>query len=107
MLGQFRIQEDSAAEVSIRYTNEEFDRRPLAYGSTGIPVQYQLTMSIEFESYNNAGERLLSPRKIIVRRNYDFDAELIIEKEQEEQQLLREMREELAAQMLRAVAKAL
>ncbi|MFT7559139.1 MAG: LPS-assembly lipoprotein [Flavobacteriales bacterium] len=102
MLGRYRVSEQTNAEITLRYGKEHFERKPLAYGSTGIPVQYQLMMTIDFEALRGP-KTLIESKTLIVRRNYDFDAELLIAKDREEQALRREMREDLAAQMLRLI----
>jgi LPS-assembly lipoprotein len=107
ILARQHIEENSESELLLSYSSENLSRQPLAYGSTGIPIQYQLNMSIEFSVAKRNGEWLLSPRRISARRNYDFDAELIIAKDREEQALLREMREELATQLIRSIQQAL
>lgn len=107
ILARQHIEESAESELLLSYSEEKFSRQPLAYGSTGIPIQYQLNMSIEFSVAKRNGEWLLSPRSISARRNYDFDAELIIAKDREEQALLREMREELATQLIRSIQQAL
>jgi len=99
-----RVKENDNADLVLLFKNEKLERHPLAYSSTGIPSQYELTMSIEFEVRKKNGEHVLVPRNIISHRNYDFDAELIIAKDREEQELLEEMRRELAYQMLHSIA---
>lgn len=95
----------NTATLSIQLSNERLLRRPLAYSRAGLPAQYELTLSLEFQA-NESGTILVSQRRIDARRNYDFNADLIIEKDQEEQELLTEMRVELANRILSEIQRA-
>lgn len=90
------------AKVTLILYKESTERRPLSYGSTGIPVQYQLVMTISY-AYSTEPNTVPTQRKLIARRQYDFDTSLVVAKKQEERNLLQEMRDELAARIIASV----
>lgn len=100
------IQLDSNAPVRVEFRPESLRRQPLTYARTGVPAQYQLTLTLEY--FAARGQKVIvEQRRIISRRDYDFDPNLIIAKDREEQELLSEMRRELAERIIASVQKAL
>ncbi len=100
------IRENAQSDIVLQLSPEVFDRKPLAYGSTGVPAQYELTLSVEFQ-ISRAGELLVPQRRLISRRNYDFDPDLVIEKDREQEELLQEMRSEMADRIIDAIAQSI
>ena len=96
------IQEDNASEFSLEIFEEEIDRKPLAYNRIGTPSQYKLTLSISYR-FSRSGEELLPLTQVISRRNYDFDPNLIIAKDKEQEALIKEMRDELSQKIIDSV----
>ncbi len=88
------------APVVLVLETERLDKRPLAVTETGVTAQYQLTLIVRYRYKTKMGEELLPSRRITSWRSYDFDANLIVAKTQEEQALVEEMREELAYRIL-------
>lgn len=80
--------------------SERLDKRPLAVSDTGVTAQYQLTLIVRYHYKTRDGEEALASRRITSWRSYDFNAQLIVAKTQEEQSLVNEMREELAYRIL-------
>lgn len=100
------ISVDSTAELSLTLGRETLRRQPLTYNRSGVPAQYQLTLSFEyFVTKNNAV--LIEQESITARRNYDFDPNLIIAKDREEQELLEEMQRELSSRILSNIRRRL
>lgn len=92
------LEEGSGATLSL--INENIERRPLAYGSTGVAVQYQLVLKTSYAFSDPSQNIQAYSRTITSRRNYDFDAELIVAKKEEELSLLSEMRREASRRIL-------
>jgi len=103
LLTSNEIQTSYEARISLAFEKENISRRAQAYGSTGIPAQYLLTMSMSFRLTDNKNPTNNIERKVVARRDYDFDAELVGAKDREQQALLNEMREELAQQVFRVI----
>lgn len=98
-LKDLSIELSDESEIKLNVGSENMERRPLSYSSTGIPVQYQLIMTVTFTVSKNL-ETLAAEKRILARRQYDFDTELVVAKNEEEKQLLQEMREELAMEII-------
>lgn len=92
---------DDASSV-LELFKEQIDRKPLAYNRIGTPSQYKLSLSIEYQFKNN-DEVLIARTRINSRRNYDFDENLIIAKDREQEALIREMRDELSQRIIRMI----
>ena len=99
-----KLDDDSAVQVEM--SPETIRRQPLTYNRSGVPSQYQLTMSLAYFAYKNEIV-LIEQREIVSRRNYDFDPNLIIAKDREEQVLLDEMRQELSNKIVSSIRRAL
>ncbi|WP_075188230.1 LPS assembly lipoprotein LptE [Teredinibacter haidensis] len=98
------VERTSEAPMILVIEEERLDKRPLSVTDTGVTAQYQLILSVYYHYKTNSGgdggEITQSSRKAMSWRSYDFDAKLIVAKNQEEQSLLQEMREELAFRIL-------
>ena len=106
VLTKHNIKESGDSAIIVQLSPERMERKPLAYGSTGVPAQYELTLSLNYQLSRN-GETLFTQRQLLSRRNYDFDPDLVVEKDREREELLAEMRIELSERMLSSIAKAL
>lgn len=94
------------APVTLILDDEALDKRPLSVTQTGVTAQYQLTLTVRYHYQtrdDNDAPIEHSNRKVSSWRSYDFDAKLIVAKNQEEQSLLHEMRKELAYRILNDV----
>lgn len=103
------IQLTADAPLSLILDEETLDKRPLSVTQTGVTAQYQLTLTVRYHYQSHDGTNKLiehTNRKVISWRSYDFDAKLIVAKNQEEQSLLQEMRKELAYRILSDVPQA-
>lgn len=100
------IKLDANAVLRLDLSGEDLRRQPLTYSRSGVPAQYQLTLSVVYFA-SRAGEILVEEREITSRRNYDFDPNLIIAKDREEQELLDEMRQELSQRIINSIQQKL
>ncbi len=101
-LEDLSIRIDKQSDLNLTVHGENTEKRPLSYGSTGIPVQYQLIMTIRF-AYSKDKTVAPTERSLVARRQYDFDTELLIAKYEEERNLLQEMRIELVNRILASI----
>lgn len=106
LLTQNAISIRDDAELLLQISPETLERTPLTYSKIGVPAQYKLQLEIEYQ-VSNKNDVMVPQTRIIARRSYDFDPDLIIEKDREEQELLKEMRLELSQRMLTSITKAL
>ncbi len=103
-LTRYAIEDRDDAELTLQLSRERQERQPLTYGSTGVPAQYQLILEVQYQ-VSRDGELLIPQRRINTRRTYDFDPDLIIAKDREQEELLAEMREELADRIFAAIVR--
>lgn len=134
---------DNNAKITIELISERIEKRAMAYGSTGLPIQYQITMTTQYaihtttenitpiehhtietqtleqtqpmpansnysdkpENTQQAERSVPEMKKVISRRSLDFDPELVSAKDNEEQELHTEMREEIGRTILRDLRK--
>jgi len=93
------ITERSDAEFAVEIFGETIDRKPLAYNRIGTPSQYKMTVSIDYRVLKANG--VVIPKTTLTsRRNYDFDPNLIIAKDKEQEELVFEMRGELSQRII-------
>lgn len=105
LLSSNEIEDSEDANISLAFDKEKVSRRAQAYGSTGIPAQYLLTMTLGFSLIDKSNAENTIQREVITRRAYDFDAELVGAKDREQQSLLNDMREDLAQQVFRILVQ--
>ncbi|WP_086929762.1 LPS assembly lipoprotein LptE [Agarilytica rhodophyticola] len=103
-LKDLSIDIESDSDITLKLQQEKVERSPLSYSSTGIPVQYQLIMSIRF-GVTNPLRNVPRERTLSARREYDFDTSLVVAKNEEEIKLLQEMREELSSRIISYLGK--
>lgn len=90
-----------AAPYSLVILDELEDRRTAGVGSDALTSAYELILSVEYEVQSATGERLAPITKANTSRTYNYNAGNASSAQQEEAILLREMRRDLAQQMLR------
>lgn len=73
--------------------------------ATAKASEYRLRYSLNFELRDAAGKPLLGPHTIRLQREYTFDPARVLAKEQEERELLRELRRDAVQQLVRRIAK--
>jgi len=89
---------NSYADKSIEITKDEFSKRILSLNSTGKVREYQLNYHISYRIKNLSG-KWGSEIRIKSRREYSYDDQNIVAKEQEEINLIKEMREQIIRTM--------
>lgn len=100
---------DSPGEA--RYTldiiHEQTDKRVAALGSDALASAYELTLSAQFNVLDTRGRPVANRLQSSVTRSYNASAASAGSSSQEEALILREMREELAQQILRQLQAAI
>ena len=89
---------NSYADKSIEITKDEFSKSILSLNSTGKVREYQLNYHISYRIKNLSG-KWGSEIRIKSRREYSYDDQNIVAKEQEEINLIKEMREQIIRTM--------
>jgi LPS-assembly lipoprotein len=93
------ISED--AEYRLVMLGEDEDKRTLSVTSSAKTAEYELKQSIRFILRNQEGADLLLPQTIDTFRTQIYDAEAVIGKAEEEQQMRREMQKDNISKLLR------
>lgn len=95
----------SEAPVNLRILDENMDRRTAAVGADALTSAYELFMTVGYEVRDNGGE-LLTPRAATasITRTYNYNPNDAASSAREEALVLREMRRDLAQQLIRRVS---
>lgn len=91
----------SDAPYTLAIVEETNDRRTAGVGSDALTSAYEVILSVDYEIRNSAGELLAPMTTATNTRSYNFSAGNASSASQEEAILLREMRRDIALQMLR------
>lgn len=103
-LGGASVVEDSKqAKAVLELRNEKYERRVRTLDNRGKASSYRLFYAAEYGLTAADGTSLVKSRSSSVARDFDFDADQVLAKENEERDLREEMVEDLAQQMLRQV----
>ncbi|AWI80039.1 MAG: hypothetical protein CVU19_14290 [Betaproteobacteria bacterium HGW-Betaproteobacteria-13] len=92
------------AEARLQILANERGREILSLTSSGTVREYQLTQRIRFRLIDNKNVELIPPTNISGQREYTFDDEEVLGKEQEEALLYRDMQADLVQQIMRRLA---
>ncbi len=93
--------EASAAPYALVIVEERDDRRTAGVGSDALTSAYQIILSVDYEIRDRQGVLLAPMTTATNSRTYDYSAGNASSAAQEEALLLREMRRDIAQQMLR------
>jgi len=96
------ITENDDAEYAVEIFGETISRKPLAFNRIGTPSQYKISITIDYRILKNNIE-VLPATSLVSRRNYDFDPNLIIAKDKEQEELVFEIRNELSQRLIDSV----
>jgi LPS-assembly lipoprotein len=66
--------------------------------------EYELIQTIRFSLVDREGNELIPPAQLSARREYTFDDEIVLGKEQEEALLYEDMESDLVRQLIRRLA---
>lgn len=86
---------------------EQLRRRPLATAGQGSATQYELRLELTYQFEQNDVGTGATTASVFAERNYEFDLNNLSANSQEEDLLTREMRRELAQQVVRQLSATL
>lgn len=103
--GSTEVVDDAAtAEVRLQLLRNTSGREILSLTGAGKVREYELTRELAFQLVDRQGNALIPPTLLTARRDYTFQDDRILAKEQEEALLLRDMEDELVRQLMRRLA---
>jgi LPS-assembly lipoprotein len=89
------------ADFSIRFLQVTFDKRVLSLSGSGRAREFELEYKILYE-FVDARQKIWGlPGEITIRRDFSYSESQTLAKEVEERQLIRDMQQDAAAQILR------
>lgn len=94
------------AQVVLEIVSLTEDKDVLSLSSTGSVQEYLLTTRVSFHLRDANGLDWLPPGEIVLRRSYQFNQTEVLARDIEEQRLLREMRSDAIAQLIRRLQAA-
>jgi LPS-assembly lipoprotein len=103
--GSTIVEEEAArAETRLQILANERTREILSITAIGKVREYELLQRIRFRLVDREGKELIPPANITVRREYTFNDEQVLGKEQEEALLYRDMESDLVRQIMLRLA---
>ena len=93
-----------ASASSILLVDSRYEREVRNLDSRGLATSYILRYEVRFKVVDSSGEDVYVSPIIRQRRNFDFSASELLEKEDEEEFLKKDMRKELVQQIMRQIS---
>ncbi len=95
------VNEFTDPEYVINIGGESLSRRAVATSGNITVSEYELLLRAQFSVSSSSGEAVIPSAEVRVERIYSFDATNFVSNNEEEAVLLEEMRQDLAAQLVR------
>lgn len=97
------VDDNSRATGTVRILTDEVASKILSVSATNIPREYELTYTVEF-SVTAKGTELLPSQKVSVTRDYSFNEQTLLAKENEEAILREGMARDLVSIVMRRLS---
>lgn len=97
---------EASADRQLKLENSQSTRDASAVDSAGKVAVYALNYSVAFSYFDAKGAALLSGARVAAKREYDFNEQDVMGKDQERDALLRDMRKDLVREILRRLSRA-
>jgi len=91
------------ATAVVRIIRDESGQRVLTVSGRNTPEEYEVFYLIEY-SVNGRTEELISPQKLELTRDYNYDETAVLAKQREQVVLREALARDLAAQVVRRLA---
>jgi LPS-assembly lipoprotein len=93
-----------AAEVVLEATEDGRDRSVVASTSAGQVREMQLRVRLHFRAHTGSGRLLIAPAELLLTRDMLYNETAALGKQQEEEELFRDMQRDVVNQVLRRLA---
>lgn len=100
------VENANEAEVRLQILDEDRNREILSLTGAGRVREYDIRYTIRFRLVDQQDNMIVAPVTLSARRDYTFDDEMVLGKEQEEALLYRDMLNDLVRQIMRRLAAA-
>ena len=94
----------ASAATSAILVESRYDREVRTLNSRGVATGYLLRYDARFVVVSPEGESRYESRIISIKRNFDFNPEQVLQKEEEEDFLREKMREEIVQRIMRQLS---
>jgi LPS-assembly lipoprotein len=91
-------------EIRLVILQDAREREIVGYSATGRPREYQLRQKLRYRILDSKADPIGSDAEIVIRRDISTSDALLNAKQQEEEQLYREMQDDLVQQLLRRLS---
>lgn len=98
------VGDPAQADVRLQILRDTFTREILSLTGAGKVREYQLNREFAFQLVDRSGAVLIPPTLLTAQRDYTFQDERVLGKEQEEELLLADMQNEIVRQLMRRLA---
>jgi len=98
------VSKATEAQARFEVVSETRNKAVLSLNNLGRVREYLLTYTLVFQVRDTAGNLILAPTEITLRRNLTFSEEALLAKEGEEALLYRDMQSDLVQQIIRRLA---
>jgi len=95
--------EKTEGAAVLKILKDDTGRRVLSVSARNTPREYEVFYIVEY-SVTASGQELLPPQKLELTRNYSFDEQRLLAKEQEEDILRSQIARDLAGIVMRRLA---
>lgn len=93
----------AAATAVLSLQSQRLERRVLSVDSEGRAAEYELTLQVVFSLKEGSGRRIADNERLSIVRDYSFDPDNVLAKNDEEAALRKEMYRIAVAQMVRRI----
>ena len=97
------VEDNTQATGTVRITTDNVTSKILSVSANNIPREYELTYTVEFSVSSN-GNELLESQKVEVTRDYSFNEQTLLAKENEEAILREGMARDLVSIVMRRLS---
>ncbi|MES1981414.1 MAG: LPS assembly lipoprotein LptE [Pseudomonadota bacterium] len=94
------------AQLTLQIVSEKTDKQILSLSSAGRVLEYRLQYRVSLRAYDSNQHEWLAPEEITLGRVFSYDDTRILAKEQEENLLYLDMRNDAVQQVLRRLNRA-
>lgn len=98
-----KLVDAASAPYTVKLLSERRTRRSVATTSDVRVAEYGLKLEVHFELTDQAGKTVIAPTSLSTQRIYRFDNSSLVGNSEQEDLLNREMRRDIASQIIRRI----
>ncbi|HTY51487.1 MAG TPA: LPS assembly lipoprotein LptE [Steroidobacteraceae bacterium] len=102
--GMQLTEQGSDATAVVHVIDDKVTRRVLSVSPDNLPREYEITYTVKF-SVNSAGKDLIEPQEVTATREFSFDVNALLAKDNEEDVLRAALARDLVDAVMRRLAR--